>query len=443
MGSAIGEFYGSRRRGARFVGRAAVVRDFTIRISASASSPSVARSRSRAPFFIVAAALFVLLMDGNLATPLYAVYRERFGFSGTVLTLVFAVYTAILIPSLLIFGQLSDRVGRRRVIAAALGVAALGLALLATAHSTAWLFAGRAVQGIALGAIVGTAAAALVELSPGGDQGVAAVATVVAQSGGSAAGPLVGGVLAEWAPAPRQLCYLVCLVLTLVMAAAVWRLPEPHPPTGEWRLQRPSVPREVRARFARAGITGAAVWAVGALFLSVVPSYVGQLLDTENLALLGVIPAVMLTAACFVQLVSVRGGMGPQRAQPTGLALLIAGVGVLVLAFPLHSLAPVLAAALLSGSGLGLGYFGAQADVNAIAPPERRGEVTAAFITCMYLGVTVTVIGVGLLSDATSLETAVAAAGALIVTVASAALAWHLLAARQPASAARASSRSR
>jgi hypothetical protein len=34
-----------------------------------------------------------------------------------------------------------------------------------------------------------------------------------------------------------------------------------------------AVPAPLRAPFARAGLTGAAVWAVGALFLSVVPSY--------------------------------------------------------------------------------------------------------------------------------------------------------------------------
>src|SRR4051794_31577419 len=94
----------------------------------------------RGPFAVVTAALFVMLMAGNLPTPLYAVYQQRFGFSGTELTLIFATYMLVLMPSLLLFGQLSDRVGRRRVIAGGLGVAALGLVLFAAAQSTAWLF---------------------------------------------------------------------------------------------------------------------------------------------------------------------------------------------------------------------------------------------------------------------------------------------------------------
>src|SRR4051794_38470096 len=175
-----------------------------------AVAPTRAPSRSAA-FVIVALALFVLLLDGNLPTPLYAVYREQFGFSGTTLTLIFAVYAIMLVPSLLVFGQLSDRIGRRPVIVGGLAVAAIGLVLLATAQSTAQLFVARAVQGLALGTAVGTIPAALVELEPEGDHSRAAMAAVLGQSGGSAAGPLVAGALAQWAPAPKQLCYLVGL----------------------------------------------------------------------------------------------------------------------------------------------------------------------------------------------------------------------------------------
>jgi MFS family permease len=387
---------------------------------------TVAATRSRAPFLVVASALFVLLLDGNLPTPLYAVYRERFGFSGTELTLIFAIYAMALIPSLLVFGQLSDRLGRRRVIAGGLCVAAVGLALLALAQSTAWLFVARAVQGLALGTTVGTAAAALVELEPAGDHSRAALAAVLGQSGGSAAGPLLAGALAQWAPAPRQLSYVAGIALTVAAAAAVLRIEEPREPTGEWRLQRPSVPGAVRARFARAGLTGAAVWAIGALFLSVVPSYAAKLLATSDLALLGAISAIMLAMACLAQAISLRGAMTPARAQPAGLVLLVAGIAALVLAFPLHSLAFVLVAAVLAGTGLGFGYFGSQATVNRLAPDERRGEVTAAFITCLYSGVTVTAVATGLITDAISLYTAVAIAGIAVAAVATSAVVWHL-----------------
>ncbi|MFF0269339.1 MFS transporter [Kribbella sp. NPDC004536] len=379
----------------------------------------------RGPFLVTAAALFVLLFDGNLPTPLYGVYRERFGFSGTELTLIFAVYMAVLVPSLMVFGQLSDQVGRPRVLIGGLSLGAVGLILLAVAQNTAWLFAGRIAAGIALGATAGTAAAALVEFEPDDDRGKAALATVLAQSGGSAAGPLVAGALAEWAPYPRQLPYGVGLVLTVLTAFAVSRLPR-EPVSGRWRPQRPSVPAEIRGDFVRASLSGATVWAVGGLFLSVVPSYTAQLLHNHNLALLGAVAAMMLAAACAVQAVSVRLQLPPRTAQPAGLVSLIIGLAALVGAFPAKSLVLIVAAALFAGAGLGLTYFGSQTEVNQLAPGGRRGEVTAAFLTCVYLGVATTAISTGLLSDAYSLPTAIAIVCGVAGVTALAAVGWQL-----------------
>jgi hypothetical protein len=191
-----------------------------------------------------------------------------------------------------------------------------------------------------------------------------------------------------------------------------------------WRMQRPDVPPEIRADFARFALTAAAAWAVAGLYLSVVPSYTGSLLDTSNLALEGAITAVMLLASCAAQVV-VRGSGRPERDQSAGLALVVVGLVALVAAFPAHSLALVLAAALLGGVGHGMAFLGAQQDLNAIAPPERRGEVTAAFFVCIYLGVAVSAIGVGLVATLASLETAVAVFAVVTGAAAVAAIVWH------------------
>lgn len=386
---------------------------------------------SRRPFVLLASSFFLLLTGVNLATPLYAVYRERFGFSFAVLPLIFATYALVLVPALLVFGQLSDRIGRRRVLCAGLGLAVVALLLFAAAQGTDWLFAARAVQAIAVGVTSGAAGAALVELEPRHDRARAALSTTLAQAGGSAAGPVVAGALAEWAPWPRTLCFLLAASLTAVAAVAVLAIPEPVAEARRWRIQRPGIPRRIRVEFARASLTGGVVWAVAALFLSVTPSYAGELLDTGNLALLGSITALMLGTSCAAQVAS-RRSVVPDRAQPAGLALVASGLGALVLAFPLGSLALVLAGAALAGAGHGLGFLGAQADVNRIAPPEARGEVTAAFYAAIYLCVAVPVIGVGLLSLRLSLFASVAIFAAVTGGIAVATGAWHLARVRGP-----------
>ena len=176
-------------------------------------------------------------------------------------------------------------------------------------------------------------------------------------------------------------------------------------------------------------VTGAAVWATAALYLSVVPSYAADLLDTSNLALLGAISATMLATSCVAQIAARRAG-AHARMQAVGLVLLAVGLLALVLAFPAGSLVLLLASALLTGTGHGIAFLAAQAQLNLAAPPDRRGEVNAAFYTLIYLGVATTVISTGLVTLTAPLSVAVTSFAAVTAAAALATAAWHLTPAR-------------
>jgi MFS family permease len=368
----------------------------------------------------------VLMAGANLGTPLYAVYAQRFHFSSFVLTAIFATYAFVLVPALVLFGRISDRFGRRLVIISGLTVAAAGLVLFALAASTAWLFAARALQGLAVGMIGGAATAALVELDPGNDRRRAALFAGLAQAGGSAVGPLVAGALAQWLPDPLRLCFYAGLGATVVAAVATLTLPESDTSGRErWRIQWPRVPGEIRGPFALVALTAATAWAAVALYLSIVPSYAGRLLHTHDLALLAAISAVALLASCVTQIVSQRREGSRRRDQGTGLVVLALGLLGLVVASPLHSLGLLLGGAALAGAGHGLGFLDAQQELNELAPAERRGEVTAAFIAAIYFLVATSVIGTGLLDLRYSLAASVAVVSLALVAVAVAAAAWQ------------------
>ncbi|WP_053227075.1 MFS transporter [Solirubrobacter soli] len=377
-------------------------------------------------FVVVGTAWFAMMAGSNVATPLYAIYGRDFGFSKAVLTLVFATYALVLAPSLLVFGQLSDRLGRRRVMAAGFATATVGLTLFAAASSLAWLFAARAVQGLAVGMISGAAAAALVELDPAPEEDRAALVAALAQAGGSASGPLLAGMLAEWAPWRLHLPFYVFMCAGVVATVAALAIPEPGRVTGgRITVTRPSVPAPIRGLFARVSVTGAAVWAVAAFFLSVVPSYAAELLDTSNLALLGAVSAVMLATSCVAQ-IAARRISAHTRMQAAGLLLLAIGLAALVLAFPTRSLLVLLAAGLFAGVGHGLAFLGGQAQLNLAAPPDHRGAVNAAFYTLIYLGVATAVVSTGLLTLHFALSTAVTAFGITVAAISLATAAWHL-----------------
>ena len=370
---------------------------------------------------------WLLLMTGvNLATPLYAVYAQRFHFSSLVLTAIFATYAVVLVPSLILFGRLSDRIGRRLVILLGLAVAICGLALFAAAQSTAWLFGARVLQGLAVGMISGAATAALVELDPGSDRRRAALFAGLAQTGGSALGPLLTGTFAQWLPAPRQLCFLLVLAATAVAAGFVMRLPEPGAAEREpWRIQWPRVPAAIRAPFARVSLTAALVWAALALFLSIVPSYAGEILSTSNLALLAAIAVLALLCSGGTQIAAQRFAGTPRRDQAIGLVLLAAGLVAIVLGAPLGSLALLAAGAATAGAGHGLAFINAQQELNEIAPAERRGEVTSAFIACVYAMVAGSVIATGVLDEWFSLAVSVGAVAVLLIVIALATAVWQ------------------
>ena len=274
--------------------------------------------------------------------------------------------------------------------------------------------------------ISGAATAALVELDPRGDRRRAAMFAGLAQAGGSAAGPLLAGVLAEWAPKPLNLVFLVTLGLTAAAATAVLTLSEGRAETPEpWRIQWPRVPPGIRGAFVRVSLTAATVWASISLYFSIVPSYARDLLGTRNLAVLAAVSALSLVASFGTQVISQRSRPSRRLSQAGGLGILATGLVALVLAAPLHTLALIIAASLLAGIGHGLAFLNAQEELNDIAPPEHRGEVTAAFIACIYFLVASAVIATGLLDLRLSLSFSVGAVALVLVAAALAGAAWQ------------------
>jgi MFS family permease len=371
-------------------------------------------------------AWLVLIAGVNLASPLYHVYAARFGFSPLVLTAIFSTYAIVLVPALVLFGRLSDRFGRRPVLASGLATACVGLILFASARSEAWLFGARAVQGLAVAMVSGPATAALVELDPDGDRRRAALGAGLAQTLGSALGPIFAGVLAEFAAYPLQLSYFVALALTVGAAVVVLRLPEVAEGGREpWRPQWPRVPPEIRRPFLRVALTGGVGWAAISLYLSIVPSYAASLLHTRALALLAAVATTALLASSAAQGLVARRPGSRRRDQAVGCVLVAIGLGGLILAAPTGSFPVVLLGALVAGVGQGLSFLTAQEELNELAPEERRGEVTAAFIAVTYACVAGFVIASGLLALGLSLQGAVETVAASLIAVALGTAAWH------------------
>jgi hypothetical protein len=190
-------------------------------------------------------------------------------------------------------------------------------------------------------------------------------------------------------------------------------------------MQWPRVPEEMRADFWRLGLTGGLVWASLALYLSVVPSYVAQLLHTGNLALIGANSALACFASAGTQIVMQRHPTPRRTTQAVGLAVLATGLVLLVVSAAVNLLPLVLLAAVVIGLGHGSTFLRAQDELNAAAPPAQRGEVSAAFVCCIYAVVGGGVVGVGLLGEALPLTGSVQIVGGVLAAASLATAGWQ------------------
>ncbi|HLU55516.1 MAG TPA: MFS transporter [Pseudonocardia sp.] len=380
--------------------------------SATMSPPAVATDGSRSHdrgFWIVAFTFAVTMAFSAAPAPLYVLYQAEQGFGPFTVTVVFATYAVGVLASLFLAGHVSDWVGRRRMLVPAVLVNVLAATIFLEWTSLPALLVARFVSGISIGMLTATATAHLAELHmaarPGAARTRADVVATAANLGGIGLGPLVAGLLAQYAGAPLHLPYLVFEVLMLVAALALTLVPETVEP---WRVayrpQRVSVPHADRARYFAAAAAALVQFAVFGLFTSLAPAFLAGVLHQDSHALAGVASFAVFAAAAIAQIVVSRA---PLRHQLRfGLGALVAGIVLVAVAVQLPSLALFLVGGVVAGAGAGAGFKTAMGIVLSVCTPEARSEALAGLFLAGYVGLTVPVLGLGLAVQLVSVQTA-------------------------------------
>ncbi|GAC1598525.1 MAG: MFS transporter [Acidimicrobiales bacterium] len=376
--------------------------------------------RARSSTLAVGFALFTTLLTSNGPSPLYVIFQKRFGFAASSLTAVFAIYAVAVLITLVVVGRLSDVIGRRRVMFAAVLCLITSAALFAGARDLAWLFVARAVQGVGTGAMTAAATAALVELDPERDRQRASLVNTSAFLGGAALGPLLFGSLAEYLPWPTVLPFVADILLLSIGLLGLRTVPETvdrHADVARWQLQRPRVPPPVLAPFALAGVVVALSWSVGALFASLGPSINRQLLHVKSHAAAGLVLFMFFALGGVGQLALRR--WTSRRAMGSGAVCVGTGMILVYVSFVSRSIPLFLLGTVLAGVGSGLGFMGSLTLINEIAPPLRRAELVSAFNVVGYVALSMPVVGVGYLAAPLGLEgaTGVFTAGVVILAI--------------------------
>jgi hypothetical protein len=91
---------------------------------------------------------------------------------------------------------------------------------------------------------------------------------------------------------------------------------------------------------------------------------------------------------------------------PAGAGGLIAGMGFLAIGLAASSLALLVLGGMIAGFGQGLSFRAGLAAVNQRAPAAERAGVASSFFVVMYVGISIPVIGEGVLGQAVGLRAA-------------------------------------
>jgi len=354
-------------------------------------------SAQNSSFWLVAYSLFITLLGTNLPAPLYAIYRTQYNLSSGMITLVFAAYALVVIPTIVISGQLSDRIGRKKVLITGVLFSIMGSIGFALANGIGMILWSRLFQGVSVGMLNGVAVAAMTELEPKQDRIRSAFVAAIAVTIGNGLGPVLSGFLGDYSPYPTELSYMIHLLFAIPSIIGLFYIHEKVQPTlTPLQLRKPYVPKAIQKPFYLSSTTSFLAWGIMSLMLSIIPSYLEAIVGKTNLSISGGIIALVLGLSTIHQLMLKKVSI--RTLITIGYTLLILGLIGMILTMITESLWILIFTTVLIGLGHGPTYAGSLALVNQVSPNTCRVDIVSSFYVVTYLGVSIPILLLGFAS---------------------------------------------
>ncbi len=361
------------------------------------------------------ASAMLIAASSSAVTPLYHLYQASMHLTPFWITIVFASYVASLLAALLTVGGLSDYVGRRPVILAALLLNAAAMVLFSEARDVGQLILARMVQGLCVG--VGTTALGAAILDTNRARGP--LLNSVTAFLGMTVGSLGAAALITFAPDPLHRVYEVLLGLTALMIALLYVMPESSTrKTGALASLRPHVrvPPQSRAILARLTPANVAAWALGGLYLSLMPTVVATAMGVATPWVGGVVVATLMLSGA-IAVVTFRDWPA-RRLIVMSTSTLGFGVAVSMIGIEQQQVAALLAGTVIAGAGFGSTFSGTLRALLPTAEPHQRAGLLSAFYLQSYLAFSLPAVAAGLSVPLIGLSTTAYIYGAVIILLA-------------------------
>ncbi|GAC67408.1 MFS transporter [Gordonia soli] len=338
----------------------------------------------------ILAVLFCCGWSANHFAAVLPVLADAEGLSRAVLNGAFGIYAIGLLPSLLIGGNLSDRLGRRVIVLTGATAAGLGNIAMAGWHDEVGIFVGRLVVGLGVGLAVSAGTAWTADV--GGKRGAVLAGAIL--TSGFAIGPLASALIAQgFGTDAAAIPFAVAGALTLVSVAAGLRwasnvVADPTSPPDDGTEHPATGDRAIGDR----GIGPALSWSIPMalwVFASVTVAIVTlaeRLNDRyEGPLVPGIAAVVSLGSGVVIQIIARRLDWGP-RSGVVGAALSAIGFALAAVGGAHPSLALFGVAAVTLGIAYGLCLRNGLVDVETRVSRESRGTVTGIFYVFTYVG---------------------------------------------------------
>lgn len=352
----------------------------------------------RYAFPVLAAILFAFFFAAAAPSPLFVVFQHQWGFSASILTVIFAIYALALLGALLVAGSLSDHIGRRPVILTALVLQMAAMGLFMMARGVGGLLMARIVQGIAMGVASGVLSAAIVEAAPIGQKRLGAIIGSVSPLAGLAVGALATGVAVKFSVDPVFWVFGVLAVIFAGGTTAVLCMPETATRrTGAWRSLVPSmsIPLGARAEFVRSLPVFITIWALGGLYMALAPSIVQHVFGVNNGIVNGLTLAVLSGVGAAAPTLLAR--FEPLKTVLIGMVSIVVGVSFLLASLSPQSLPLFFAGTVVAGIGFGAAFSAMMQRLAPLAPVHERAKLFAGIYAVCYLATSVPAVAAGTL----------------------------------------------
>lgn len=376
------------------------------------------------PFAWVSFAMIVGVMGTALISPLYALYKEAWQLQASDISMIYTVYMGGALCSLLFLGRLPDRAGFKAVMQAGLVLTLIGTLISMLAWNMSSLIVGRFIVGVASSMMTTSATMGMTALSrPGHVQRVAMMIGFL-MAFGFGLGPLVGGVMGQWAPWPLVTTYIPTLILGALGLVVLLRLNLPPAAQKQHKdalrihdvLPKLTWPeRSASSAFVLVCALPFLAFGVFGLYAAMSPLFLDKLVPWHGPVVSGTAIAVILFASATVQVLA--GRMPTQWCGFGGFVGLALSNALLIFNLWASSAVLFVLGVACTAVGHGMSMLSGMSMVNRIARPDNRSGLLSTYLVVGYVGCMLPMMAMGWIADHFGMNVAVCAFCGLVIVL--------------------------